>query len=74
MAQNLLWFYKHLTIELLEDLLKFMDGDYYIGDNKRELKKEGKTAIEESLAFLKSLQKDLLPMYWNKYITKAAVK
>jgi len=51
-----------------------MDGDYYIGDNKRELKKEGKTAIEESLAFLKSLQKDLLPMYWNKYITKAAVK
>ena len=51
-----------------------MDGDFYIGDNKRELKKEGKVSIEESISYLKSLQKDLKPMYWNKYITKAAAK
>lgn len=51
-----------------------MDGDFYIGDNKRELKKEGKNSIEESIAYLKSLQKDLKPMYWNKYVTKAAAK
>lgn len=54
MAQNILRYYKAVTIELLEDLLKFMEGEYFIGDGKKELRKEGKPAIEESISFLKA--------------------
>lgn len=50
-----------------------MDGDFYIGENKREKRKEGKKVIEEAISYIKDL-KDLWPMYWNKYIAKAAIK
>ena len=59
MAQNILRYYKAVTIELLEDLLKFMEGEYFIGDGKKELRKEGKPAIEESISFLKAQTKDI---------------
>ncbi len=72
MAQNLLRFYKPITIELLEDLLKFFEDElHYTGDGKRELKKEGTFAINEAISFIKNM-KDLRPMFWNKYAAKAA--
>lgn len=45
MAQNLLRYYKNITIELLEDMCKFFDENNYIGDGKIEQKQEGPKAV-----------------------------
>ena len=53
MAQNLLRYYRRMTIELLEDYKSFFQGTVYMGKETKLSTQEGILAVNEAIEALK---------------------